>query len=65
LGSPSGAIKTNPALKAITHLLFIYFFGYYSGVTVRQKTDETLTEIKRKSNTLLVYLTHYDVPIGP
>jgi len=38
---------------------------YYSGVTVRQKTDETLTEIKRKSNTLLVYLTHYDVPIGP
>jgi adenine-specific DNA-methyltransferase len=39
--------------------------GYYSGVTDRQKTDKTLTEIKRKSNTLLVYLTHYDVPVGP
>jgi hypothetical protein len=53
--------------KKVMHRAWEYFksHGYYSGVTVRQKTDETLTEIKRKSNTLLVYLTHYDVPIGP
>jgi hypothetical protein len=29
--------------------------GYYSGIAAQQKTDETLTEIKRESNTLLVY----------
>jgi hypothetical protein len=40
----------------------IVWNSYCSGVNVRQKTDKTLIEIKRKSNTLLVYLTHYDVP---
>lgn len=41
-----------------------YFPCYYSGIGARQNTDETLTEIKRESNTPLVYSTHYDIAIG-
>ena len=39
----------------------INIYRYSSGIAAQQKTDETLTEIKRESNTLLVYSTHYDI----
>jgi len=68
------AVRAYPCLLCSLingHCLYLIAIGvvnpyrYYSGITVGQETNETLTEIKRKSNTLLVYLTHYDIQIGP